>query len=82
MINEEKDIEFIERVLDKKLSHEEIDDFHKRLEVDTKFASLYSELKNLIEGIKYSGRKSLFQKLKKLEASISIDFKNTLSSYH
>ncbi|HYG37972.1 MAG TPA: tetratricopeptide repeat protein, partial [Cytophagales bacterium] len=73
MIDEEKDIEIIERYLDEKLSPQELAEFQERLASDEEFEKSFQTYRVLIEGLKNSGRNTLRQKLKKLEASISVE---------
>jgi tetratricopeptide (TPR) repeat protein len=72
MTNSEKDVEFIERYIEGELTPEEKKDFEERLAVDEVFESTYLTYRNLIEGIQYSGKQKLIQRLKKLEANISV----------
>jgi tetratricopeptide (TPR) repeat protein len=73
MTNAEKDVEFIERYLDDNLSPEEKRDFEMRLAVDEGFETVFKTYKSLVNGIKYSGRKELHQKLKQYEDSLAIE---------
>ncbi len=59
MEKEIKDLELIERYLEKTLPNEERLQFETRLKEDEEFSTLYKEIKLVIAGVKHSSRKDL-----------------------
>lgn len=72
MKGEEKDIELIERYLEESLNPAELIEFEERLSLDEDFKKSFETYKTLINGLKYSGQKQLLQRLKKVEASLTV----------
>ena len=68
---EENDIAYIKRYLDKALPQEEVIRFEERLERDHAFHSLFEEMVLMIQGIRAFSRKENLDKLKALEGSMS-----------
>lgn len=73
MKGEEKDIEFIERYLEESLNPAELTEFEERLSNDEEFRKSFETYETLLKGIRYSGQNQLLQKLKKVEASMTIE---------
>jgi len=65
-----KDIEIIENYLEGKLSDQEVKDFDQRLTEDSDFNKLFKDIKILIEGIRFSTRKSVYDQLKIVEEKL------------
>ncbi|PZR13831.1 MAG: hypothetical protein DI539_19135 [Flavobacterium psychrophilum] len=70
MENNFRDIEWIERYLDRSLSEEERQTMERRLELEPDLKSKYYEHKQLIEGIRYSHIQNKLEQLRLLESSL------------
>jgi len=66
-----KDIDWIERYLDRSITPEERKQMEKRFEVEPEFKLVYNQHKQLIEGIRYSHLHDKLDQLRELEKSLA-----------
>lgn len=71
MSEHQNEIELIEQYLEGSLDEERNKMIEKKISLDEKYAENFKQYKFLIDGIKYSGRKELFTKLKKWDMELS-----------
>lgn len=69
-----KEIDLIEQYLEGSLDQEKKRKIDEKISVDENYAENFEQYKFLIDGIKYSGRKKLFTKIKKWDMELSDNF--------